>query len=427
MPKFLVPVSIVGLLILCWVTGILSALPEDHSAQVAAYREFAEEQIALEAYGSAIDYYKAIVELEPAVENYSRLAEVYELAGKEEDAYETLDVCVQKYPQEKEIYQKIIKHYFDAGDYSVCVSYLEDCAAVHGWDEEMTEQYFQCKFRFILEGSGYQDLSDVYNGSHVAVTETETFFLSTKCKRMKFPDLEDASPDFGDLLGVTVDGRANFMDDTGLKYLDTTDTYDKTWSFSGGLALVQYGNAYGYVDRQFRLVLGELLDGSNFNNGVAAVRMAEGWTLVDSSLNRIGEEYYSDIKLDEDKFCSFAGRIFVKGQDGYRMVDTEGEPVGENVFEDAKPFNRGGYAAVKQNGLWGFVDTENRWVIEPKYEDAMSFGEQLGAVLVDGKWGFISSADRMVIEPQFEAVKHLNGSTAPVKQDGLWYMLIIEQ
>ena len=57
----------------------------------------------------------------------------------------------------------------------------------------------------------------------------------------------------------------------------------------------------------------------------------------------------------------------------------------------------------------------------------MSFGEQLGAVLVDGKWGFISSADRMVIEPQFEAVKHLNGSTAPVKQDGLWYMLIIEQ
>ena len=40
-------------------------------------------------------------------------------------------------------------------------------------------------------------------------------------------------------------------------------------------------------------------------------------------------------------------------------------PVGDAIWEDAKNFSEG-YAAVKQNGLWGFIDESGEIVIEPQ-------------------------------------------------------------
>ena len=49
-------------------------------------------------------------------------------------------------------------------------------------------------------------------------------------------------------------------------------------------------------------------------------------------------------------------------------------------------------------------------VIEPKYDNARSFVNGYAAVLEEGKWGFINDKGNYVIKPQFEGAKDFSSS-----------------
>ncbi len=57
-------------------------------------------------------------------------------------------------------------------------------------------------------------------------------------------------------------------------------------------------------------------------------------------------------------------------------------------LEEARPFSEG-LAAVKQAGLWGFIDKKGKALIGLKYEDAYGFSEGLAAVWLNDKMGYI--------------------------------------
>lgn len=54
-----------------------------------------------------------------------------------------------------------------------------------------------------------------------------------------------------------------------------------------------------------------------------------------------------------------------------------------------------------ENGKWGFVNNNNKVIIEPQYDEAKSFSGGLAAVKMNGKWGFINDEGRIVIDYQF--------------------------
>ena len=83
-------------------------------------------------------------------------------------------------------------------------------------------------------------------------------------------------------------------------------------------------------------------------------------------------------------------------------INKEGKQIGKNVYEDAKCFLDSTYAAVKINGMWGFVDGQGKIVIEPQYEDAKSFLNGFAAVKKNGLWGYINQDGELVIAPAFE-------------------------
>ena len=93
-------------------------------------------------------------------------------------------------------------------------------------------------------------------------------------------------------------------------------------------------------------------------------------------------------------------------------------PQYENV---AKEFSEG-LAAVQLHGKVGYIDTLNRFVIEPKFEsmknlDGFSLG--LAAVKINGKYGFIDKNGAFVIKPIYEYAENFrDNKLATVKQDG---------
>ena len=66
-----------------------------------------------------------------------------------------------------------------------------------------------------------------------------------------------------------------------------------------------------------------------------------------------------------------------------------GLELGSFIYEDAFSFC-GSLAAVKQDGLWGVIDGNLEWVINPVFEDVMTMNESgYMAVQKDGLWKWI--------------------------------------
>jgi hypothetical protein len=88
--------------------------------------------------------------------------------------------------------------------------------------------------------------------------------------------------------------------------------------------------------------------------------------------------------------------------------------VGTSAFAyDPYPFQR-------SDGLWGYVDDDHCWVIEPQFDSAGSFSEGLATVRVGTKWGFISTSSAAVIMPEFDNAGSFHEGIAAVEIGKKW-------
>ena len=89
------------------------------------------------------------------------------------------------------------------------------------------------------------------------------------------------------------------------------------------------------------------------------------------------------------------------------------------IWEQASRFSEG-RAAVRSEGLWGFIKLDGTWFFEPACEAVKDFSEGLGAVRRGGLWGFISLTGELVIPCVFEDVMPFSEGTACAKSGGRW-------
>ncbi|GHU93314.1 hypothetical protein FACS1894208_02600 [Clostridia bacterium] len=160
-----------------------------------------------------------------------------------------------------------------------------------------------------------------------------------------------------------------------------------------------------------------------YSGGYAAAKQGGKWGVVDIGTEWLVPAEYDDIIRDELGRCYAQGAVFaVQGGKVHLLVG--GVDTG-NVFEDAKPFTDDGWAAVKQNGKWGFIDTSGTFQkgLEPQFEDALSFSGHLAAFKDGELWGYVALTGKIAIKPQFvEAKSFLNGN-APVLTDKGWQFI----
>lgn len=229
--------------------------------------------------------------------------------------------------------------------------------------------------------------------------------------------------------------------------------------YQGEMIAVKDGVISGIDKDGFRLSLykGEpASEITNYNEDRLAVHLQEGWVLATGLLNtgsaileeigtycnggaaakangkwgvigRNGKDWlvepaYDGIVCDGQGRCYYDGTVFVRqGNDVLLLV--EGQSVGER-FEDARPF-AGGWAAVKKNGRWGFIDREGTLQIEYRFEDAKSFSMHLAPVCSDGMWGYVGLHGTLVIDPVFLEAKAFVNGTAPVRTEKGWKFITL--
>ena len=162
-----------------------------------------------------------------------------------------------------------------------------------------------------------------------------------------------------------------------------------------------------------------------YSNGYTAAKTGGKWGVIDLASSWLVPAEYDEIICDE------LGRSFAQGAVFARLGDTvyllkDGKETGE-YFEDARPFSDEGYAAVKKNGKWGFIDTDGTIKIDFMFDDALSFGQHLAAVKIGDYWGYAGRDGRIAIEAAFLIAKSFSNGSAPVLTERGWnFITLIE-
>lgn len=221
------------------------------------------------------------------------------------------------------------------------------------------------------------------------------------------------------------DGKQGYMDPNG--HIVITPQFESAGDFTNGMAFVRKPGEtlYGYIDTKGNYeIKPQFYDAGAFDeNGFALVRFKKT-DPTQSIIDRKGRLVVKGIPYPAQE-NGFGGNIhFTSGlalvkdtvTNKYGYIDQSGKLVIPVQFSSAEEFTKEGRALVSVGGLldgeglfgkmlgakWTFIDTRGNPLMPYFRADEVGrFSEGLAAVKFNGLWGFINLKGEVVIEPQW--------------------------
>ena len=275
--------------------------------------------------------------------------------------------------------------------------------------------------------------------------------------QMGYTMYEDVTSIYNDTIAVQVDGLWGVAKADGT--LMIACQYDKISTYSNNRAIAREGEEIiavdsssnriallkepagdfgNYADNRVSILInntwrratGDFEIGSasfeelgTYSDGFVAAKQNGKWGVVDLQNEWLLSPEYDEIIMDELGRSYGQGAVFAKtGNAVYLFVD-DAEIGGP--YDDAKPFGEEGYAAVKKDGKWGFIDTSGALKIPYQFDDALSFGQHLAAVKTGEFWNYISLSGEIVIDADFLLAKSFSSGSAPVLTNRGWQFITL--
>jgi hypothetical protein len=220
----------------------------------------------------------------------------------------------------------------------------------------------------------------------------EIYFTDNKwtCKELILP--LDVKKD--DVRDVAYSAKGYYVIYSGPRYY--RKLYDLEWNLraeysenvgvlSEGLAPLEKGDKYGYVDERNNVVIEPKYDRAlPFLEGKARVEIDGRYAFIDKKGNYLFEpvNHFVDGFYSENLLVSSDIRSFDEKGTFY-YLDEKGKRAFDKSFDKALHF-REGLALVKdlKTRLWGYIDHSGEYAIPPRYPSAGEFEEGLAPVFL---------------------------------------------
>lgn len=427
--RLLVAVGLIVLIVCSWYTLIndTQKANDAYMAQLNVAREKAQQGL----YEVALEYYAAAMEQKDSIELRDEIAQVYQdNAGS--SSYESFcEDIVADFPKEIKGYERLAAFYRDTKAYDTCFNIIET-AQKRGLESELLKSIAsEIAYAYDLERSSAISVS-TYSSGYCAVQYKSGYwgFVNTRGTTVASGYVKVAPfTSSGLAVAHLQNGRVALIDATGKQVSLSPEGVvieDCTALLSSKMA-VKYDGKYHYCNSTFNELFGSFDYAGSFYGGVAAVMEGSKWAIIDEDGNKVTDFIFDDIKLDDKGIAFRSDRAFAKQNGVYILIDSKGNQIGKETWQDVDAFNSDMIAAAMHNGKWGFVDTNGSVVVDYIYDGAKSFSSGMATVAVDDKWGYISSSDYQIkIDPAFnEANDFSTGGTAFVKEGEKWRLLRI--
>lgn len=202
---------------------------------------------------------------------------------------------------------------------------------------------------------------------------------------------------------------------------DTDERVEKFFTnglpFSEGLAGVQSGGQWGYIDLMGNYLIAPSFERvGSFVEGLAPARKKGLWGYIN----------VRGVFVIEPKFvraCDFhegLAAVYVDGRWGY--INKEGKYAIRPRYHEAGKFVYG-LAAVRTRTNyrgWGYINPRNKFVIPKRYNSAGDFGDGLAPVAGDRRWGYVNFRGEWEISAQFDDARPFSEGLAAVKREKKW-------
>lgn len=445
--KKIFSVLIIILIIGAWGTLFYrnNTLPQEYSDALAKAEAAYEEGYYLEAQ-------KLLAEaqsLQGASSSYKSDAlqrDIYLGLNKKNQYESSLQKMIRQYPETEENYELLVKLYDENQDYKGLSGCLEDYVTL--WPENKVIRQIDEAYSKLYQyrETGYYDVK--YISSSLIDVQRMEFELGNGDVPEVRRELLDAEGftvfDAGtQAISVSEDGNNYFICDQEGKWtlvdssLNLIAKNDEV-SFetigrlgTNGVAMAVINGEKHYINE--RMLVNDRVweDCCDFSEGIAAVKKNGRWALVRAGEVASVEEFpYLDVAINDEGYCIKNGLAVVKDESGYYVLDVEsGKPSFENRFEELKALNSGQPIAYRKGQKWGFAYTNGAIMTEAMYEDARSYVNGYAAVKQNGLWGIIDKNNLMVVEPQFQDMIDVldSGYVYVRNQEGYWDQIILER
>ena len=139
-------------------------------------------------------------------------------------------------------------------------------------------------------------------------------------------------------------------------------------------------------------------------------------------INRKGE-WVIQPEFDKTKAFDSGIALVLKGKN-WMYINTKGEQVLTNISADKLYDFKNGYAIYRNGDGVGFIDTNGKVAVEPKFKKVFNFENGYAKVLEGDKWGLIDPSGNYFVKTEYDGVSnYYNGNV--VANKGESYGLII--
>ncbi len=195
--------------------------------------------------------------------------------------------------------------------------------------------------------------------------------------------------------------------------------YD-VWDFWEGVAPATLdGENWGFINESGKWVIEAKYEYADpFSYSLAAVKVDGSYGYI----NKSGDFVITPQFEYAGSFQYGLALVTIDGKDGY--INTNGTLVTDlYTSEEKNPHESDDwyFNYDEDAGLYGFLNYDDEYVIEPSFEDVWDFNNGLAPATLDGEnWGFINEAGEWVIEPVFDYAYSFddNGLASVTYNDG---------
>lgn len=446
--KKLVCIGLAFALILSWYMGISNMGSDSNGYEVHLVQgnKYAEENL----FRKAVAEYETALTFEDNLDLRLKISETYIKAlengelSSDGNLVSMLLETMTVYKDEPAAYETACNYFFKVTDYDELSNALLVAENYGVTSKDLDKVKANVRYLFERSYSSYSDFIDLTNGYYIikepgncsAIRED----FSTVLKGCEFI----APYSFDAHTVAKKNGKVFIIDSEGIrqKYLD--DNVIACSGIANGNIACKIGDVYSYYNVQAEKVSGDYFYAGRFSNGIAAVQKEEGkWILINKNFEQITQNVYEDIKLNTAEECVAGGIILAKSNGKYNILnviynDDSPEDVSVKVNEkfscdgcslpvDATIGSNKGmvWFAFKQNGKWGYADTDGSVMIKPQFNGAKSFSNGFAAVSDGQTWDFIDESGVVVMDLGLTNANYFNslGLCFVKFTDGFWNYL----
>jgi len=268
---------------------------------------------------------------------------------------------------------------------------------------------------------------------------SQTFFIDHEGNILFYIKGMEAGAFSDSLAAVKVNNQWGYIDTSGTMVIEAN--FKQAGPFCCGYAAVSDGENRYYIDKTGKNAFGRFfVNAYPFHNGyaVVSIRVAEdhheevpgssGLRVV-SGLRHgvidvegkyaVAPEIMISATEVSDSFLSFrrfkANRRFMEPTYAGFIDVTSGVVAIEPKFRVTGDFSDGIAPASVSGEVYGIIDTEGDFILEEKYDDIQTFHRGLGVFLENGKYGYLNRDGSIFHPAVFDYAGPFNGPLAEIK------------